>query len=498
MDLRNMLLAIDNPYDEVAIVGTLRSALFSISDMELAKHRQAGKSFNYYMVFDEKSRIDNALKILLKIHRSRYSKPLNEIVWSLFEETKILQKHALFDQSLQSCTNLLRLVEMVNNMAGESAVQLSDAVRWLNLMTDQEMGMDEVPPEEGGAEFVQLMSIHKAKGLEFPVVFIAATGKARRNEPTELIVRHSAMKAAFKVGKIESNGYSELEQWERASQEAEECRLFYVGTTRAKELLCLFDLSKTKAKNHMWYQEMLNKALDLCEPFKIEVEASAFEPSKEQPEKQPEEPADTAAIEAIEKNWVASLELAFKRGSSKVSFESATEYEKAPPAVKKPYWDGVEFSEAVTLGSAFHELMERIPFDADSKTVKETLEAVVRTHALGAHADKLEHLCMNVMSSPIWERAKNAPRAFREMPFTVSRNGTMMTGYIDLLIEEENGAVIVDYKSDNVSEEAVRDRADFYRQQGEFYREAMERAGISVKDVIFFFAAPGVPVSFST
>ncbi len=498
VDLRNVLQAIDNPYDELAIVGTLRSPFFSISDRELAEHRQAGKSFNYCEASDDESRINRALRILKNIHQSRHSQPFSEIINKLFEETKILQKYALFDESLQLCGNLLRLVEMVTSMTHGSAVQFSDFVHWLNLMSDEEMELAEVPLEEGEGNFVQLISIHRAKGLEFPVVFIAPEGKAKGRELAKFIIRHSAMKAAYKIEGIESEGYRELEQWDRASNQAEECRLFYVAATRAKDLLCLFDLSRTRTKDHMWYQSMLDEVLDLCEPYMIEVDAAAITIPGEKLERFKEKPADTTVIQAIEKDWLDSHKLALARGSHKVSFQSATEYEKEPIVAKKPHREGIRIFEAVGLGTAFHEAMERIPFECNIETVEKIVEAVALKHRVERHIDKLEHLCMNVLSSPIWERAKNARRAFREMPFSVNRNGTVMTGYIDLVIEEEDGVAIIDYKSDNVSKEEVKDRADFYRKQAEFYREAIKHAGIPVKDVILFFANPKIQVRLSS
>ncbi len=508
-DLRNALRAIDSPYDEVAVIGALRSPFFAITDEELADHKINNGRFNYYT----KEEIGNpkvleALKALSEFHNMRHKKTLSQLIGDLLEKTKILEAHALFDSSLQSCTNFLRLVEMLREMSQRDGVEFSNALRWITLMTDRDVRMGEAPAEEGGTEFVQLISVHKAKGLEFPIVFAAGLGGKGPSEQTRLIIRHSQNKAAFKIRDIQSDGYDELADWDKLSQDAEEKRLCYVCATRPMERLILLNFSAKQSK--LWFTNTLEKKnkkskgkgikKDLSIPTENEysqtISVSIPEAAKGmEREKPPGEELGDITIDEIESAWADRLNAALDSGGKTVAFESATEHEEILSKAGRPFWSGVGEEVAKALGNAFHELMERMPFDADSVTFRQMAEALARKHGVLEHLDKLEHLCVNVVSSDIWERAKKAPRAFREMPFAVRRNGSVMTGYIDLLIEEDDGLVVVDYKSDNVRRDDVGLRLGFYKEQGEFYREAITRAGFQVKDVIFFFAAPGVSAS---
>jgi ATP-dependent helicase/nuclease subunit A len=96
------------------------------------------------------------------------------------------------------------------------------------------------------------------------------------------------------------------------------------------------------------------------------------------------------------------------------------------------------------------------------------------------------------LDHPLMERVKSAKRLFREVPFSVSLDGNLVEGKIDLLFEEEGGWVIVDYKTDDVSGEALEQRFQSYREQGLWYARAVrESAGCEVKEIAFFFVRSG-------
>ena len=107
-------------------------------------------------------------------------------------------------------------------------------------------------------------------------------------------------------------------------------------------------------------------------------------------------------------------------------------------------------------------------------------------------ADQIGDLCRKTLSNPIMDRVRRAKRFFREVPFSVSLEGKIMEGKIDLLFEEDEGWVIVDYKTDEVSGKAINERFDLYREQGIWYARAAEKTtGEAVKEVAFFFVRTG-------
>ena len=99
----------------------------------------------------------------------------------------------------------------------------------------------------------------------------------------------------------------------------------------------------------------------------------------------------------------------------------------------------------------------------------------------------------NFIKTGLRQRALTARRHWKELPFSVLVDGDLHEGVIDLVIEEDDGLVLVDYKTDRLaSEQEARKRLDAaYRGQGEFYRRALEEAGLEVKEVLFAFLGPG-------
>jgi ATP-dependent exoDNAse (exonuclease V) beta subunit len=141
-------------------------------------------------------------------------------------------------------------------------------------------------------------------------------------------------------------------------------------------------------------------------------------------------------------------------------------------------WNKEREKDAKELGSRVHHLLEGWDFEnADSTEVEEALQPYLQTF----------------LDSDIRSRAVAARRYFKEMPFSVMVDGQLHEGFIDLVIEEEDGLVLIDYKSDRVADkEAARRRLDdAYLGQGEFYRRALTEAGFTVKEVGFLFLAPG-------
>jgi ATP-dependent helicase/nuclease subunit A len=96
------------------------------------------------------------------------------------------------------------------------------------------------------------------------------------------------------------------------------------------------------------------------------------------------------------------------------------------------------------------------------------------------------------LAHPLMERVRKSKRFFREFPFSVFLDGHLLEGKIDLLFEESDDWVIVDYKTDDVSGEALDQRFQFYRKQGLGYARAVrETTGCRVKEAAFFFARSG-------
>jgi ATP-dependent exoDNAse (exonuclease V) beta subunit len=143
------------------------------------------------------------------------------------------------------------------------------------------------------------------------------------------------------------------------------------------------------------------------------------------------------------------------------------------------------------FGLAFHELMEQVDLQSGSN-VRTLSQMKAAAQSIPEAADTLAKLCVKTISHPLMDRVRQALRFFREVPFSVTDLEKIVEGKIDLLFEERDGWVIVDYKTDEVDGEALEKRFDSYLEQGRWYARAMKKAtGRMVKEINFFFVRTG-------
>src|SRR5581483_254865 len=142
----------------------------------------------------------------------------------------------------QRVANLLKVVDQCRDLETSQNFTYRAFVKWLTRQREEDSMEGEAPgPEETGNQ-VTLMTLHKAKGLEFPVVILSGAGKAaNKPKPAEFIVNRKMGTAAFKVGSKENEywttNYEKAQEDESAQETAETLRLLYVGCTRARESL---------------------------------------------------------------------------------------------------------------------------------------------------------------------------------------------------------------------------------------------------------------------
>jgi len=143
------------------------------------------------------------------------------------------------------------------------------------------------------------------------------------------------------------------------------------------------------------------------------------------------------------------------------------------------------------FGLAFHAVMERLDL-ATGSNLKELCRVKTAEYSIPGSVEKMESICRQCLSHPLMERVRMGERLFREVPFSVSLDGYLVEGKIDLLFQEEEGWVVVDYKTDDVEGKFLERRFQAYQEQGAWYSRGVQRAtGQKVKEIIFFFVRPG-------
>jgi ATP-dependent helicase/nuclease subunit A len=247
--LRNALTAIEWPDDELKVFATLRGPFFAIGDEALLVFRQQvgdngdliTRRLNPMRTIDRATldalaiEVADALEVLKLLHFGRNRRPIAETISALLETLRAHAGIALWPNGEQALANCQRLIDMARHFE-RGASSFRAFVE--KLEADAERGeADEAPIVEEGVEGVRVMTVHKAKGLEFPVVVLAdPTCRAARDTPS----RHVDPSRRLWVEPL--CGSAPIELLEAADEElrrdqAEAVRVAYVAATRARDLL---------------------------------------------------------------------------------------------------------------------------------------------------------------------------------------------------------------------------------------------------------------------
>lgn len=263
--LRNALAAIEWPDDAFSIYATLHGPFFAISDDALLAFKHQQKHIHPLrkrtVPLDELTQpVGDALDILRKLHFDRNRATIADTISRLLESTRAHAGVAIWPAGEQALGNILRVLDMARRF--EQGAVTSFRAFVLRLEEDADRGgVNEAPVVEEGTDGVRIMTVHKAKGLEFPVVILVdPTANATFREPTRYV------DPARKLWAVPLCGASPRELIERRAeilaQDREEAhRLLYVATTRARELLVVPVLGDDRQDETDGWLEPLNGVL---------------------------------------------------------------------------------------------------------------------------------------------------------------------------------------------------------------------------------------------
>ena len=247
--LRNALVAIEWPDDELRVFATLRGPLFALSDEALLAFRQYVGSDGtlqirrlHPMYAVDRSQLDpvahevaDALALLASLHSGRNHRPIAQTILMLLEAVRAHAAIALWPTGEQALANCLRLVDLARRFE-----KIASSFRAFveQLERDAEGGeASEAPIVEEGTEGVRVMTVHKAKGLEFPVVILAdPTCPAARDTPSRHVDPSRRLWLEPLCGCVPAELLEAADEELRRDQ-AEETRVVYVAATRARDLL---------------------------------------------------------------------------------------------------------------------------------------------------------------------------------------------------------------------------------------------------------------------
>ncbi len=499
-DLLNCLSAIDDPTDQVSVVAALRSPAFACSDVDLLEFVEAGGEFDYLAEGDADATpgyVAEALAVLRAFHdRRRWLSPA-ALIEEFLRERRLMEL-ALDDPRPRERWRRYRfLVERAQAFAAAGETSLRSFIEWAGRQREKDAVVRETPIPESDEDAVRVMTVHGAKGLEFPVLVLTGLNSARRHRPGPALFDRESGRVEVKVGSGDSSfqtaGYQELAEDDKRRDEDEFVRLMYVAATRARDhlIVSLYRNSRGKNSAAARIEEFMEGADHLWE---------RFDPPEVDDRGSPELPGETATLDvdtpASRQQWMEERSAAYAARSRPVSVAATRLAQEAKHEQDVPDEPWRRGRAGTSIGRAVHAVLQVVDLHTGSG-LEDTANAQAAAEGVPGRANDIARLARRAIDSPLVKRALDSGRWWRETPVAGPVGDGIVEGFIDLLFEEEDGFVIVDYKTDTLGSDDEIERAMArYRLQGGGYALALSKAtGATVKEVSFLFLEPNREVT---
>jgi ATP-dependent exoDNAse (exonuclease V) beta subunit len=238
--LRAALMAIEWPDDQLSVFATLRGALFAIGDEELLEYHHIAGKFHPFGIPEtlppglEPAR--DALTLLRMLHGLRNRRPVSDTITALLDHTRAHVGFVLRPGGEQALANVLHVSELARQYELDGGMSFRGFVEALRAAAQGGQAA-EAPILEEGSDGVRLMTVHKAKGLEFPVVVLAdITARLTPWDASRHVDLDRGL-CALRIGGWSPKDLNDHKALEVAREQKEGERIAYVAATRARDLL---------------------------------------------------------------------------------------------------------------------------------------------------------------------------------------------------------------------------------------------------------------------
>ena len=435
--LRSILQIISNPRQDIPLVAALASPVFGFSADELATIRGNDLKNSFYDAMGKSNdpKVIAFLNLMKGFRKSSAMESLPELLEQIFNRTRLDAIYAAMDGGARR-TNLHTFYQLAVNFAAMGSCDLDRFLEQLDLM--EEKGL--MAAEQGSNGCVQIMSIHKSKGLEFPVVFLSGLSRRFNQESMRAqVLCHKTMglglscvdnKNRVRYPNLSKNAILKKVESDSLS---EEMRVLYVAMTRARDRLIMTyasqslekDLADIALRSDLSGQELMtkyvscpgdwvlyaamkrteagelfdlggrgNETLSVGDPWSIHVHDSVVVEADDTPIVEENEEAAAGEMPVEQMYAVLPYSYGYAEATTMPSKQTATqrkgrskdqevaEEAKEPPVVYRS-WRKPAFRDATkegkTVGSAVHAILQYIRYGActDSAAVEKEITRIV-------------------------------------------------------------------------------------------------------------------------
>ena len=548
----SLLAVLDNPHQDIPLIAVLRFPALGFDADELSAIRAAAPDADFFTALrawsEGREKGQRFLALLERLRRAAPDLRAADLVDLILEELDLLAVCSAMQDGGQRRARLMELSELSERFEKTGYRGLHRFVLWLRRMAEK--GQEPVLGEET-LSAVHMLSIHKSKGLEFPVVFLCDQAhQFNRNDLRAGVLVHPELGLGPKIidleKRVEYEGMARAAIRERLDREmlSEELRVLYVGMTRAKERLFLTAGSKdakgmvekaAAGGTGLTHPYRLSRAkcpldwllaaiqADGQEHLTIRICESREAEKCEQPAL--EAVADPGALEELRTRLAFQYRhrdaesLPSKLTATELKDRMAPDEEAAAlePRPARPFRlpdlsGGERPLTGAERGTATHLVLQHMDLQAGSsreavgREIRRLQEEGFLSEREAAAVDR--YAIGRLLGSPLGKRIRAAGKLRREFRFSLLCDASefydvakgeeiLLQGVVDCFWEDEDGITVVDYKTDWVADrQAAEERAKHYRPQLRTYARALERiCRKPVKECTLYFLGIGEAVS---
>ena len=509
-DVLTALQAVADPTDELALVAALRSSLYGCGDDDLA-HWRLGCRGRFSLIRSQPEScpadhpVASGIAHLGELHRAkRWTNP-PALIERLVRERGAFETAVAGGRPRDVWRRLRFVIDQARAWADAGGTDLRSYLEWARLQGADNARVTEAVLPETDDDSVRIMTVHAAKGLEFPIVVLSGmTTKLEQptRGPTVAFDASGAPVVKLRVG-VESENYEAWKPIDEHMDAHERIRLLYVACTRARDHLVVSlhrrvpSATGTKENSAAWAladagaieagaidgSTMLNGAGQAADPPAFAASPPAEPdraqlPDRQQWHQERQRSLDTAAAPVA----VSATSLASQTSGSSTADAGL---EKDPDDSEQPPWSKGRYGTAV--GRAVHGVLQ----DVDLST-GEGLEALADRQAAAEGVSGRSRIVAGLARAALdtaVAREASSSQHWRELFVAAPFSERLVEGYVDLVYRGPDGLVVVDWKTDTIAgDDSVDAKVARYRLQGAAYAAALEAVtGEPVARMVFVF-----------
>jgi ATP-dependent exoDNAse (exonuclease V) beta subunit len=512
-DLLAALRAVDDPTDSLALVTALRSPLFGCGDDDLFDyHVEHGGRWDVTAeppaTVSPGHPVAEGIAYLKELHQQRSWSAPSELLERIVRDRRMLEVGVTTGRFRDVGRRLRFIVDQARAFTDTTAGALREYLSWAARQGAEGSRVVETVLPETDDDAVRILTIHGAKGLEFPIVIasgMTTRAQTRRGGVRVLFPPDGGVEIRLASG-VQTDRFELHQPVDEQMGFHEKLRLLYVAATRARDHLVVSVHRKDRPlppEASTWtHAELLYNsmgdlpsrdgdvaALDTASRHRLPAAASPAPPSP--PPAQWLEERARAFAQGQKRRFVAATTLA-RRSDGAVA---ATPAAASDPGLAKdardlelPPWNKGRYGTAI--GRAVHAVLQTVDL-ATGTGVRDAAAAQAAAEGVLGHDDTIAALATAALESATVRAASTRP-FWRETYVAVPAEGMTLEGYVDLVYRDDDGLVVVDYKTDAVGDDdELARRLDHYRVQGAAYAFAVATAtGERVTRCVFVFCDP--------